>query len=264
MIRHATLKDEEALESLCSSIHEDDYVIEFLHRWLSHNEIFLFERGVILGMIRLIYSRDGKAHLGAIRVHPESRREGIGTALTRYCISVCGADTVRLSIMDNSPSQALAEKIGFSPVATFTLLMKQEDIETAAPTESEEVTPLTVLSSLNHSPQFAKNHGLLSSCFTFYHPSESILKELQLLVHGDRVAVLDYNIDEAFSHAVQIAYCDPDPSLLESILWEAARNACKEIWAIVYQDPALIALLEDYGFKKEEWAETIDVYELPL
>ncbi|MBU7033381.1 MAG: GNAT family N-acetyltransferase [Theionarchaea archaeon] len=262
MIRRAVLRDEEALMSLCRSIHEDDYTLEFLHRWLCRNEVYVYERETIVGMIRLIYSRDGKAHLGAVRVHPESRGEGIGTALTRHCISVCGTDTVRLSIMDNPPSRALAEKIGFSRVATFTLLMKQEGTNTATPSESEPVAPGTILSSLNNSLQFNTNHGLLSSCFTFYHPSETILKELQLIAHGDNMAILDHNIDEAISRDVQIAYCDPDPSLLEVILWEAARCACDEIWAIIYKDPVLISLLEDYGFEKEEWAETIDVYEL--
>jgi hypothetical protein len=117
---------------------------------------------------------------------------------------------------------------------------------------------------LQQSPQFEKNHQLLSSSFTFYHPSQIILDELQLLVHDENIAILDYEIDEAFSHAVQIAYCDPDPHLVRSVLWEAGRSHCEDIWAIIYKQPDLISLLEDHGFKKEEWAETIRVYELSL
>jgi hypothetical protein len=166
--------------------------------------------------------------------------------------------------MNNPPSQALAEKLGFFPVGVFTLLMKQEGITATQPGEGAYGTPAFILSALQQSSQFRKNHRLLSSSFTYYHPSESILGELQLLVHGSNIAILDHEIDEAFSQSVQIAYCDTDSHLVQSVLWEAARSNCEDIWAIIYKEPDLISLLQEQGFKQEEWAETIRVYELSL
>lgn len=262
MIRLAALEDESSIASLCKKINEEDYVLEHIHRWILCNEVYLYERDAILGMIRLLYSRDGKAHLGAIRVHPACRRQGIGTHLTDYCIGICGTDTVRLSIMSNLPSQRLAEKCGFIPVATFTLLELQQEISKTGSCVCGSLSPQKAFSRFQASSQGLQNHSLLSSSFTFYHPSLSILQDLCILAHGENMAILDYDIDEAVTRSVQIAFCDADFHLIQCILGEAVRTKCEEIWAILYKGSEVIPLLTEHGFELQEWAETITVYEL--
>jgi N-acetylglutamate synthase-like GNAT family acetyltransferase len=259
MIRPAVQKDEQELENLCRSVDSTDYVLDHLSTWLQRGEIYVYETDTIIGMVRLTSLRDNTAHLGSVRVHPDHRRQGIATALTTYCISICGSDVVRLAIMDNKPSQAVAQKIGFSPVALFTYLVKPV---TDAPVVEVERGTGSVVSGLHNSSLFAQSHFLFSSSFTFYTPSPQQVNDLLILVHDDNVAVLDFDIEEALVPAVQIAYCDCDPELVKAILYVAAQKNLKELWAVVAKDTALVDLLMETGFENVEWGENIQVFEL--
>lgn len=261
MIRSASPTDKHALQSLCHSVDEDDYVLDHLSTWLRTEGIYVYEKEhTIVGMVRLIQLRDGKAHVGSIRVHPNFRRQGIATALTEYCISICGTDTVRLAIMDNKVSEIVAQKIGFSPVATFTFLLKSVDTP-SVPVFLPHSTADKTLSLLKESPLFQQSHSLLSSSFTFYTPSAENLKDLLLFLHKDKVAILDFKIEEALKKAVQIAYCDPDQTLIDAILCTAVNINAEEIWAVIPKNEELINFLRTNGFQPIEWGETIKVFE---
>ena len=265
MIRSASLKDEQELRTLIRLIDEKDYVLDHIHEWLQQKCIFIYERDAIQGMVRLSYSRDHTAHLGSVRVHPAFRRQGIATALTEYCINVCETDVVRLAIMDNKVSEAVARKTGFLPVATFTLLLKElNNPPFCSPSSARRGTGREAILHVENSPLFKQNHSLLSSCFTFYTPSAEILEDVFILFCDDSMAILDFEVEEALKKTVQIAYLDPDSELVENIIIEAVTRDIEEIWAIIPRNEELITCLKAHRFFHLEWGETITVCELQL
>jgi N-acetylglutamate synthase-like GNAT family acetyltransferase len=267
MIRSATLEDEHNLRTLITSLDEEDYVLDHIHEWLRKKSIFVYERDAIQGMVRLSYSRDGTAHLGSVRVHPTFRRQGIATALTKYCIDVCGTDVVRLAIMDNKVSETVAQKIGFLPVATFTLLLKDMEGVTPffpSPSSSRRGTGHEAVLHVENSPLFEQSHSLVSSCFKFYTPSVEILEDVLILFCKDKMAILDFEVEEALKRVVQIAYLDSDLELVKHIILGAVNRNMEEIWAVIPKNEELITCLRAHGFHHLEWGETITVCELLL
>ena len=264
MIRSATLEDEFTLRTLITSIDEEDYVLDHLHEWLQKKSIFVYERDAIQGMVRLSYSRDGTAHLGSVRVHPHFRRQGIATALTNYCIDVCGTNVVRLAIMDSKVSEAVAQKTGFLPVATFTLLLRDMVGPVVPSSPARQGTGREAVQHVENSLQFRQSHSLLSSCFKFYTPTAEILEDVYILFCGDSMAILDFDIEEALKRVFQIVYMDPDLKLVKNIINEAVNRNIEEIWAVIPKDEELITCLMDHGFYHLEWGETITVFELQL
>ena len=263
MIRPASLEDELNLRALLTEIDENDYVLDHLSTWLQEKSIIVFERESILGMVRSSYSKDGKAHLGSVRVHPGSRRQGIATALTEHCINECGTDVVRLAIMDNKVSEIVAQKIGFEPVAYFTFLLKKTPFS-FFPVPVIHGRPSEALSHLGNSVLFEQSHSLISCCFKFYTPSEESLKNTSIFFHESNLVILDFEIEEALTRAIQIAYCDPDPELIKYVNRIAFEREIKEIWAVVPKNEKSVTCLENDGFQKVEWGETITVLELVL
>jgi N-acetylglutamate synthase-like GNAT family acetyltransferase len=261
MIYRASKKDEGILQNLCRSVSEDDYVLTFLSSWLKERSIHVYEKDHrIVGMIRLTYSRDHQAHLGAVRVHPDFRRQGIATALATYCINNCQTQRIRLAVMDNPASQALAEKVGFHHVATFTFLSR--NTSTTFPVQYEQGTASRALSLLKKSHLFSAGHSLLSTSFIFYEASPEAIEGLLVITNRDRLALLDFEIEEATQRTVQIAYCDQNPQLVRAILHEARKRNMQKIWAVIPRKKELVDLLRLNGFETVEWGENISVFEL--
>jgi N-acetylglutamate synthase-like GNAT family acetyltransferase len=261
MIYRASEKDERTLQNLCKSVYENDYVLTFLSSWLKEKSIHVYEKdNRIVGMIRLTYSRDHQAHLGAVRVHPDLRRQGIATALATYCVSNCRTQRVRLAVMDNPASQALAEKVGFHHVATFTFL--SQNASTVLPVQCEQGTASRALSLLKKSHLFSEGHSLLSTSFIFYEPSLETIERLLVITNKDKLALLDFEIEEATQKTVQIAYCDQNLQLVRAVLHEVRKRNIQKIWAVIPQNKGLIDLLKSNGFEIVEWGKNIRVFEL--
>ena len=68
MIRLASHTDEKALLDFITAIDKNDYVVDLLHCWLDEKSVYVYEQKSIVGMVRLTYTPDHQAHLGAIRV----------------------------------------------------------------------------------------------------------------------------------------------------------------------------------------------------
>ncbi len=267
MIRPAFKEDEKNLRTLCTSVYKNDYVLEHLSTWLQEGSMYIYQKdNYPIGMIRLTFSKDGKAHLGSIRVHPDFRERGVGTALTEFCMTSCKTDVVRLAIMDNNPSQALARKMGFSHVATFTFLLRTA--ENVPPGHTQTRTAAEALSLLRKSPLFIQSHSLISSSFTFYTPTLENMENLLLIGRKGKgtnnLAIFDFDVEEALKKAVQIAYCDPDPDLIRAALREAAQRNAEEIWAVIPKNAELVTCFESSGFEPVEWGKTIRVFEKHL
>lgn len=262
MIRLALHTDEKALLNLLTAIDKNDYVVDLLHCWLDERSVYVYEQKDIVGMVRLTFSPDHQAHLGAIRVHPDKRRQGIGTALTAYCIGICGTPTIRLAVMDNVISETLAQKMGFSHVATFTFL-EQCVPDTVPFAQYSYGTPAEALSVVTSPACCQQFFPILSTSFMFYTPSLENVQDLVILKNKG-IALLDFNVEEARNTAVQIAYCDCDHGLLKAVLYEAKKRNMKKVWAVVPKTETMILFLKRCGFEPVEWAETINVFERTL
>ncbi len=260
MIRLASHRDEKALLNFITAIDKEDYVVNLLHSWLDQQSVYVYEKEDIVGMVRLTYSPDHQAHLGAIRVHPASRRQGIGTALTEYCLNICGTPKIRLAVMDNVISETLALKTGFCHVQTFTflLLTVRGGIPCVTGTYGTPAEALSLLRSHSH------QNVLLSTSFMFYTPSLENVQDLLVFKNKDNIVLLDLTVEEGLNTAVQIAYCDCDPVLLKSVLYEAKKRNVEQIWAVVPKTQTQITFLKSWGFASVEWAETINVFERTL
>jgi GNAT superfamily N-acetyltransferase len=270
MIRVASPKDEPSLVQLCKAVHDQDYVLDFLHTWLQDGSVWVYETELIVGMIRLSYLPDYQAHLGAVRVHPEYRRQGIATALTEHLIHICQCDKVRLAIMDNEASRAVAENIGFSQVAVFTCLSSEgknesKNYQKTLPSTCTKETPQKALKRLENSSLFKQGNSFLSKSFSFYTPSISSLNTCHILVKGTALAIIEFDVEEATKLlAIQLAYCDPDPEIIQCVQAYAARNNMEEIWAVIPKNETLVTCLKSQGFSTVSWSETITVFELVM
>jgi N-acetylglutamate synthase-like GNAT family acetyltransferase len=259
MIRLASHTDEKALLNLLTAIDKNDYVVDLLHCWLDEKSVYLYEQKDIVGMVRLTYTPDHQAHLGAIRVHPDKQRQGIGTALTAYCMSICRTHKIRLAVMDNVISETLAQKVGFSQVATFTFLELCVP-DTVLFAQYLYGTPAEALSIVTSPVSYQQ---FLSTSFMFYTPSLENMQGLVVLKNKG-IVLLDFNVEEARNTAVQIAYCDCDHDLLKAVLYEAKKRNMEKIWAVVPKTETIILFLKRCGFEPVVWAETINVFECTL
>jgi ribosomal protein S18 acetylase RimI-like enzyme len=260
MIRNASGADEDELRELCIAINEKDYVLDLLSQWAKEGSLLVYEKGgSIVGMIRCTTSRDHQGHLGAVRVHPQCRRQGIATALTEYSINQCGTPVVRLAVVDNEASENLVRKMGFNQVAVFTPLTKP--LLDVSPVSYKTGTGREALSLLRKSRMFRENASLLSTSFMFYAPTEELLNSLFIVINRDQntLVVCDFTVEEALGSASQIAYCDCDPHLVSAALYESKKRGMKEVWAIIPKKDFVVNQLKELGF--EGRGKTIKVFE---
>ncbi|MGC1120897.1 MAG: GNAT family N-acetyltransferase [Candidatus Methanofastidiosia archaeon] len=260
MIRNAVKADEDDLRRLCVAVNEGDYVLDLLSQWVKEGTLNVYEKeGTIVGMIRCTTSRDHQGHLGAVRVHPQYRKQGIATALTEYSIVHCGTPVVRLAVVDNEASENLVRKMGFSQVAVFTPLTYT--LLDVSPVSYRTGTGKEALSLLEKSRMFIENASLLSTSFIFYTPTEDLLNSLFIATSKDqsRLILCDFTVEEALGSASQIAYCDCDPQLVNAALYESKKRGMKEVWAIIPKEDAVVTQLKTRGF--EGRGKTIKVFE---
>ncbi|MBU7020507.1 MAG: GNAT family N-acetyltransferase [Theionarchaea archaeon] len=260
MIRKAVKADEEDLRRLCTAVNEEDYVLDLLSLWVEEGSLCIYEsEGTTVGMIRCTSSRDNQGHLGAVRVHPQYRRQGIATELTEYCISQCQTPLVRLAVVDNEASENLVRKMGFIHVGTFTPLTCT--LLDVSPVPYRAITGKEALSVLGKSRMFKEHASVISTSFMFYTPTEELLNLLFAATSKDqeRLILVDFAVEEALGVASQIAYCDCDAQLVRAALCESKKRGMKEVWAIIPKEDALVALLKTLGFQGR--GKTIKVFE---
>ncbi|QLC50967.1 ribosomal protein S18-alanine N-acetyltransferase [Methanolobus zinderi] len=117
MIRRALIDDIPKIvqvEKACFSVPWPD----FLFKAHLHNPGFVvYEKEKNLIGYAIIGDADGKAHLQNIAVHPDSRRQGIGTELLEWCMDLVrlyGYREIVLEVREkNTGSQLFYKKKGF-------------------------------------------------------------------------------------------------------------------------------------------------------
>lgn len=105
-----------------------DYVAESFPEWLEDDDTEVpvvtdaDDRPVALARVRMLSDREG--WLSAARVHPDFRRQGLGSALNNWCVEWAaerGAVVVRLQIETwNEAAQNQVKQLGYRQVAQVT------------------------------------------------------------------------------------------------------------------------------------------------
>ncbi len=126
-VRPGTATDHDALASFTSDTFEwGDYVHDAYLRWLAHPDghtMVAVHEGVPVGMAHARLLSPFEVWLQGARIHPEHRRQGIGTRLTGALLDWAraqGAQVARLAVEgDNEPAHAQVQQAGFRPVGVW-------------------------------------------------------------------------------------------------------------------------------------------------
>lgn len=129
-IRTARAEDLPAIRAFTAGTFEwGDYVPEEFPDWLTETDTWVMvaadSNDVAIGMGRVAILSAREAWLSAARVHPQFRRQGIGSDINQQGVGWArqrGALVMRLAIEDaNTAARHQVEKIGYRPVARFAL-----------------------------------------------------------------------------------------------------------------------------------------------
>ncbi len=126
-IREGRLGDLEAVAAFCrGTFRWGDYIPEVFASWVGdgHGRVLVAEQaGAVLGLMHIAWQGAGQAWFEGMRVHPDHRRKGVAVELTQAALAAARAEGVRVARLaidqDNRPSLSLAERCGFSRVATL-------------------------------------------------------------------------------------------------------------------------------------------------
>jgi ribosomal protein S18 acetylase RimI-like enzyme len=110
-----------------------DYVPDEFPTWLTEPEVMVMvattadDKAIAMARVALLSSRE--AWLSAARVHPEFRRQGIGSMINDHGVDWArdqGAAVMRLAIeVSNTAARKQVEKIGYRAVAQFALARRR-------------------------------------------------------------------------------------------------------------------------------------------
>lgn len=128
VVRPARASDLDAIASFTRETFSwGDYVAEAFPTWLGDPDAYVSvaERdGVVVGVGRVVLLSPREAWLHAARVHPDHRREGIGSLLNHHGCEWArrrGALVARLMIEDwNEPAKGQVAKLGYRMVSEWT------------------------------------------------------------------------------------------------------------------------------------------------
>lgn len=124
MIRKARDFDAEQISYISKTSGYIDYISENVKSFIKNNEVIVYEEnGRILGFLSIEQTSDKRFFMGALRVHKEFRRRGIGTEMTRfleaYSYNLGGKWIGCLIEENNHASRNLVEKLEYKVKSRF-------------------------------------------------------------------------------------------------------------------------------------------------
>ena len=119
-----------------------DYVGRDFPTWLDRSDELAFvaadEKGLPVAVARVGLLSAVEAWLSGARVHPDHRRQGIGSEMNDFGVQWAterGAKVIRLATEEeNTAARSQVEKLGYRPVAHFALATRTIDARTPAGT----------------------------------------------------------------------------------------------------------------------------------
>jgi GNAT superfamily N-acetyltransferase len=113
-VRLATEADIEEIRSFDAIAQQGDSRRAFIRRSIAAKECYAAGDKQILGYAVLDYSFFENGFIALLYIHPDSRRQGVGTALVRHLESLCRTEKLFTSTnRSNLPMQSLMAKLGY-------------------------------------------------------------------------------------------------------------------------------------------------------
>ncbi len=102
-----------------------------------HGSFVAVQNGLVAGTVTTISYRSALAWIGMMLVHPERRRQGIGTLLMRKAMEYLQGRGVKCVRLDATPAgYPVYEKLGFVPEWTLTRCQRPENVQCSCPEKS--------------------------------------------------------------------------------------------------------------------------------
>lgn len=131
-IRRGKPEDNQQIQALLSNVWEDDYVPHMWLDWVNSPDqgivLVAEDQGTIVGTTYVAFCPGNACWFQALRVHPDSRRKGVGSQLTKAGIEEskqAGRKVIYLGIVeDNTASLKMTESLGFKKISQFNRFAK--------------------------------------------------------------------------------------------------------------------------------------------
>lgn len=256
-----------------ASVGPDDYVLRFLDRFTRESTTFLAEeRGLPIGMVVYDDTPDGGGWLHAGRTHPDYRRRGVATSLTRRCEEFAGTrgrTTLRLwAAASNLASVAASRRQGYAERARFTRMR----IPSASPGPAVPLEPLVQIRdwpALAASPILQRSAGFVFHDFYFLPLNVRTLPILSglgaLWCLGENGLAISGDLEEAAGVSLQVQPLFGDPSVLLAAASAIGRDrGADRVESFLPHDPSILDAARRAGYEFMEWGQEAILFEKPV
>jgi GNAT superfamily N-acetyltransferase len=281
-IRPSQHKDKPDITRFCHHTFDwGDYIPDVWDGWMKDRDAQLFTALINnrpVGLMRVSMAKAGETWLQAARTHPEYRRRGVATALTRACLRWArkrGAEVARLATQsDNRSAQQTLRHLAFNQISDF-LVMKCPRLTPQTVQHSRWAKPAdmeAVWNLLLRSATYRQAAGLYTIVFTYFSLDKQDLTEF---VHTERAVIHETNdvidgltlVDDTprqvwpEENPLQTCYVDGNQQAImdmmrfvENYAW---KQAFRKLYAFACNTSLIATALTKTGFTEESTTELI-------
>lgn len=275
-IRRAAECDRPSVMELLGRVWEDDYIPYCWDEWVADQQngvpLVALHADKIVGVVNIHFLDERVSWQQALRVDPDARRLGIGSALAQASLREAkrhGRKIARLLVdADNQASLGLTERAGFRLVKHYFQLCKSQLNEDGGPEliqPSANQLPGLLCKAVAQGERYWHSHwecrDLTLTALNWSLDSGC----LRVLADAPTAALADINLDEGELEVGQlIGEGEFVTRLVYGLEREAARQGFKQICILqTRQSPHLRLLTERLGYKfNEDEGYTIWEYQL--
>lgn len=196
-VKIADKSDWNSISEISKASGYEDWINEVGEQFLESGTVLLAEDDRPIAFMKMEIWDDNSAWLGALRVHPDSRRIGVGTTLSKEAIDIArgkGANFARLLIEPtNSKSIGLATKLGFSKLNEFSFFSGTIKTSNFVDVEFDEEVYVNLGWVFLKYPDFSRIEGgfLTGASITLFHHIFNGNTLNQTLVRGSELQGLE-------------------------------------------------------------------------
>lgn len=272
-IRPARAEDKNAIVAFCQNTFSwGDYIPDVWDDWLvgSNGKMFVGTvDGRRVGMVHVAFLEDGAAWMEGMRVHPDFRRRGIGSAMdaaARLYARERGRRIARLATgITNRAAQKTLATQGYERIAQFnewTTKPASRGASRCAPTDARVAAPCdadTILKQWNVSEQSLKSRGLIPNRdWQWTELTDATIR--RSLYSGEvRVAPRGFailrEIGQSYGNTLILHALAGDNKMMQTLAFaariEANYRGFLQVDAMVADGKALNLALERSGYRRE-------------
>jgi len=281
-VRKARPSDRDAVFKFCMKTWSwGDYIPKVWDKWLKEKNGRVFVatiNGVPIGISYLSIDKPHEVWLGGARTDPNYRRMGVATAITKKCLEYAKRKTAKVARLvtesDNIAAQAVAQKLGFKPIAEF-VEMTTENItdENSKKSRWAEKTETEALwDYIQTSETYRKAAGLYTVLFHWFslekHDLKRFVKQRKAILHlSERgeidglTLIDDTTAREWHENTMQTCMINGDYNAVFDMI-KFLKNHChaldvKKIYGFTCNHKPITTALEKISFEQPDSIEII-------